>query len=169
MVFWFAPQSGRIVAAQFMNDGRDRPGLVSRPVAPPVFDGQWMWTDAAGATQPSPTLFKGLFSDDNLHLREIEPRYRDLANAMRRAHCNDCHVPENPNRMKRLVLLQTPAHAASEIKRLMKSVRANAMPVVDAHDYREIDAGTKETLLIYGAAFEALIDAARAWEETRKR
>lgn len=169
MVFWFAPRPGRIVAAQFMNDGEDRPGLRSKPVVPPVFDGQWMWTDAAGVTQPAPTLFQGLFSDDNPHLPELEPRYRDLANAMRRAHCNDCHVPENPNRMKRLVLLQTPAHAASEIKRLMKSVRNNEMPVDDTLDYREIDAGTKETLLRYGAAFEALIDAARSWEEGRAR
>lgn len=88
---------------------------------------------------------------------------------MRRAHCNDCHVPENPNRMKRLVLLQTPAHAASEIKRLMKSVRDNEMPVDDAHDYREIDAATKQTLMTSGAAFDALIDAARAWEEARTR
>jgi hypothetical protein len=88
---------------------------------------------------------------------------------MRKGHCNDCHVPENPNRMSRLVLLQTPAHAASEIKRLMKAVRNNDMPIDDALLYREIDAESKKALLHYGSAFEALVDAARDWEEARAK
>jgi len=65
----------------------------------------------------------------------------------------------------RLVLLQTPAHAASEIKRLMRAVRDNDMPVDDSHLYRDIDPDTRAALLDYGGAFEATVDAARAWEE----
>src|SRR5262249_36007331 len=139
LTFWIAAQTGRIVASQFANDGQDHAGLKSRPVQPPAFDGQWMWTDATGETQPPPALFHRLFSDDKPYLGALEPRYRDLANAMRKGHCNDCHVPTNPNRMSRLVLLQTPVHAASEIKRVMKAVRDNDMPVDDTLLYKEID------------------------------
>lgn len=166
LVLWLAAQPSPLIrVAQFSNDGQ---GAASEPAAWP-FDGQWMWTDASGNAQPAPALFLGLFSAENPYLRQLEPSYRDLAGAMRKAHCNDCHVPENPNRMKRLVLLQTPAHAASEIGRLMKSVRDNDMPVDDTLLYREIDADTKQMLLREGAAFEALVDAARAWEEGRAR
>ena len=90
-----------------------------------------------------------------------------FANSMRKGHCNECHVPNNPTGMRRLVLLQTPAHAASEIKRLMNAVRQNDMPLDDTGLYREIDADTKAALLQYGAAFEAVVDAAREWERTR--
>lgn len=68
-------------------------------------------------------------------------------------------------RMKRLVLLQTPAHAASEIGRLMKSVRDNDMPVDDTLPYREIDADTKRTLLREGSAasFDRERDVQALW------
>ena len=71
--------------------------------------------------------------------------------------------------MSRLVLLQTPAHAASEIKRLMKTVRDNEMPVDDSLLYHEIHPDTRAALLDHGGIFEDLIDAARAWEEARPR
>ncbi|HEY2873043.1 MAG TPA: hypothetical protein VGJ56_14060, partial [Reyranella sp.] len=67
----------------------------------------------------------------------------------------------------RLVLLQTPAHAASEIKRLMRVVRDNDMPLDDSLVAREVDADTRAALLDYGAAFEETVDAARAWEQSR--
>jgi hypothetical protein len=117
--------------------------------------------------QPQPALFQGLFAADNPYLAQLEPCYRDLANAMRKGHCNDCHVPDNPKRMNRLVLLQTPANAASEIKRLMNAVGKNDMPVDETLLPLEIDAETKTALLQYGAAFEAVVDAAREWERTR--
>jgi hypothetical protein len=169
LVLWIAPRSGSIVVGQFTSDGQEHPGLKSEPVARPPFDGQWMWTDAKGETQPAPALFHGLFSDDNPYLKELEPRYRELADALRQGHCNDCHVPDNPSRTSRLVLLQTPVHAASEIKRLMKAVRDNEMPLDDTLLYREIDPDTRAALLDYGAAFEDLVDAARAWDEARAK
>jgi hypothetical protein len=169
LVLWFTPQSGTIVVGQFTNDGQAHPGLRSAPVARPPFDGQWLWTDARGDTQPAAALFQGLFADENPYLRELELRYRDLAEYLRQGHCNDCHVPDNPNRMTRLVLLQTPAHAASEIKRLMRAVRDNDMPVDEALLYREIDSDTRAALLDYGTAFEAAVDAARAWDQEHAR
>jgi hypothetical protein len=169
LILWIAPPSGTIVVGQFTNDGQRDPGLKSAPVARRPFDGQWMWTDATGTAQPAPTLFRGLFSEENPHLRELEPAYRDLANAMRTGHCNSCHVPNNPGRMNRLVLLQTPVHAASEIKRIMRSVRDNEMPVDDTLLYHDIDPDTRAALLDYGGVFEDLIDAARAWEAEHTR
>jgi hypothetical protein len=88
----------------------------------------------------------------------------ELANAMRAGHCNECHVPNNPGRMSRLVLLQTPVHAASEIKRIMRSVRDNEISVADLLLYHDIDPDTPAPLLDYGGVFEDLLDAARSWE-----
>jgi hypothetical protein len=165
-VLWIAP-SGTIVAAQFTNDGEEHIRLTSRAVTRPPFDGHWMWTDAKGETQPAPALFHGLFAEDNPYLRELEARYRDFADALRKGHCNGCHAPDNPSHTKRLVLLQTPAHAASEIKRLMRVVRDNDMPLDDSLVAQEVDADTRAALLDYGAAFEETVDAARAWEQSR--
>ncbi len=166
IVFWARPDSGAFVAAQFFNTGVAVAHLKSSAHPPPVFDGNWMWTDRDGKTQPQPALFQGLFAPANPFLSQLEPSYRDLANAMRSGHCNDCHVPNNPAGMKRLVLLQTPAHAASEIVRVMAAVRNNRMPEDDVGLYREIDDGTKAALLKYGAAFEAVVNAARDWEKS---
>lgn len=166
IVFWARPGSGAFVAGQFFNTGVEVAKLKAAPHAPPVFDGNWMWTDAAGKTQPRPALFQGLFRADNPYLPVLEPRYRDLANAMRNGHCNECHTPNNGSQMKRLVLLQTPAHAASEIKRVMAAVRDNKMPQDDIGLYQEIDPETKAALLKYGAAFEETVMSAREWEKS---
>ena len=64
---------------------------------------------------------------------------------MRTGHCNGCHVPNNPSRMSRLVLLQTPVHAASEIKRIMRSVRDNEMPIDDLLLYRVASSSSSKT------------------------
>jgi hypothetical protein len=66
--------------------------------------------------------------------------------------------------MKRLVLLQTPAHAAAEIKRVMAAVRNNRMPLDEIGIEKELDAATKAVLLGFGAAFESTVAAAYAWE-----
>ena len=42
-----------------------------------------MWTDGKGGGQPAPALFCGLLSEDNPYLGELEPAYRELAEAMR--------------------------------------------------------------------------------------
>jgi hypothetical protein len=48
----------------------------------------------------------------------------------------------------------------------MNAVRHNDVPVDDAERYREIDADTKAALLHYGAACEAVVDAAREQERS---
>jgi hypothetical protein len=84
---------------------------------------------------------------------------------MRDAQCLDCHVPSNPDKMKKLVLLQSPAHAAGEIKRLMEAVRKDRMPRDEVGIEQPLDGPLKGALLERGAAFDALIDAAKNWDQ----
>jgi hypothetical protein len=71
--------------------------------------------------------------------------------------------------MKKLVLLQTPMHAASEIQRLMKAVRENKMPVDEFGAESPIDAPAKAALLKEGATFEKLLELAKMWEADKPR
>ena len=164
ITFWIDPYTSKIVIGQFSRQEGADPRLNTAARIPPAFDGKWMWIDDNGEPQPKPTLFVGLFRPDNPHLEKLERAYKDLALAMRNGTCNDCHVPENPDKMKRLVLLQTPAHAAGEIRRVMAAVRSDRMPLDDTGIERELDAATKTLLLTFGATFESTVDAAYAWE-----
>ena len=157
----------RVKVAQFTVFGSNAPVVASRSVKPPAFDGQWRWTDAQGATQPVVTMFDGLLSPANPYLSQVDASYRALALRLRDNQCFDCHVPSNPDHSKRLVLLQTPVHAASEIKRLMNSVRKDRMPRDDAGIEQPLDAHAKAALLSDGAAFERVVDLAKGWEASR--
>jgi hypothetical protein len=83
---------------------------------------------------------------------------------MRDAECDSCHVPNNPDKAKRLVLLQTPLHAASEIERLIKDVKQDRMPLDDSGIEKPLKAALKEKLLADAEAFAAVVKAAREWE-----
>ena len=97
LILWIAPQSGNIVSASSPTIASRNPSLKSAAIVRPPFDGQWMWTDATGAGQPAPALFRGLFSEENPISANLEPALSgELANAMRTGHCNACHVPDNP-------------------------------------------------------------------------
>jgi hypothetical protein len=168
VLLWVDPKEMVVRAAQFTTRGALEPTGQGTPVAKPAFDGKWMWTDANGQTQPKATLFDGLFSPENPNLKKLDGAYRELAISLRDGQCMSCHVPSNPNRMSRLVLMQTPAHAAAEIKRIMSTVRRDTMPVdelsgVEAPLGKEI----KGELLKRAAAFERAVDAARSWEAAR--
>lgn len=169
LLFYISPGSGRIKVAQFL------PGTVDAPLAAQVaadvaaFDGQWLWTDAAGRTQPQVTLFDGLYSAGNPHLAAIETAYRALALELREGQCNDCHIPKNPNKMKHLVLLQTPAHAAGEVRRILRSVRRGEMPQDDDGKEKALPATVKARLLNKAEAFDAVLTEARQWEAAQKQ
>ena len=79
----------------------------------------------------------------------------------------DCHVPSNPDHMKRLVLLQTPVHAAAEIKRILKTVLEDRMPRDEAGIEQPMDARAKAALLAEGSAFDRVLDQARQWESNQ--
>ena len=168
ILLWLDPKTARVKVTQFTDRGATPPIVVSKPLPQPQFDGRWMWTDAAGRTQPQVTLFDGLFRADNPHLPKLDASYRTLALTMRDAQCDSCHVPDNPDSMKRLVLLQTPAHAAGEIHRLMKAVREDKMPRDDVGIEQPLDAKLKRALLESGGAFEALLQSAKDWEAKRR-
>jgi len=164
ILLWIDPKTARIKIAQFTDRGATPPIVSSAPVQQPKFDGKWLWTDAEGRVQPQVTLFDGLFRAGNPYLPKLDTAYKALALKMRDAQCDSCHVPNNPDGMKRLVLLQTPAHAAGEIERLMKAVREDKMPRDEVGIEQPLEAKLKSALLESGGAFEALVRAAKDWE-----
>jgi hypothetical protein len=164
LTLWIDPYTSKIVVGQFSRQEGADPRLTTASRIPPAFDGQWMWLDDKGEPQPKPALFVGLFRADNPYLDKLQTTYKDLALAMRNGTCHHCHVPDNPEKMKRLVLLQTPAHAAAEIRRVMAAVRSNRMPLDEIGIEKELDGETKALLLKFGAVFESTVNAAYAWE-----
>jgi len=165
VLLWWEPMRGRVKAAQFTVHGSQPPvTAVTVLPAPARFDGHWMWTDAQGRTQPKATLFDGLYRADNPYLGQLDGAYRKLALRLRASECDSCHVPDNPDKSKRLVLLQTPAHAAGEIGRLLKAVREDRMPRDETGIEAPLEAGAKRALLEDGEAFAAVVEAARRWE-----
>ncbi|QTN27599.1 hypothetical protein HZ993_20405 [Rhodoferax sp. AJA081-3] len=168
MLFWFDAKSLKARVVQFTQLGEGAPLVAVQPVATPAFEGKWMWTDAQGKTQPAVTLFDGLFSESNPYKRDLDASYRVLALSLRESQCLQCHVPNNPQRSTKLVLLQSPAHAAAEIKRLLKQVQTDRMPVDDYGVEESLTAEAKTLLLERGRVFEQFVDKAHAWERTQR-
>jgi hypothetical protein len=165
ILLWWDPAKDRVKVAQFTVHGRNPPIVATtHREHEPFVDGKWMWTDAKGRTQPAATLFDGQFQPQNPYLKQIEVAYRSFALKLRDGQCDQCHVPNNPDGMKKLVLLQTPAHAAAEIKRVLKSVREDTMPRDEFGIEQPLDKHIKKALLEEGARFSELIDAAHRWE-----
>lgn len=164
MLLWLAPDTGRIRAAQFTDRGANPLLQPVQHVAMAKYSGPWVWTDDKGKTQPAVTLFDGLYKADNPHIKAMDQQYRDLALQMRESQCTSCHVPNNPDKMSRLVLLSTPAHAAGEIDRLIKSVREDRMPMDEFRLSYALSPENKKWLLESAEAFKATVKAAREWE-----
>lgn len=164
IILWWDAKVSRVRVAQFTVFGTNPPVRASTHETRPAFDGQWRWTDAQGKSQPAVTVFDGLLSDDNPYKAQLDTAYKSFALRLRDGQCFQCHVPNNPDGMKKLVLLQTPMHAAAEIKRVMKSVRDDRMPRDEFGVETPLDAKTKDALLNEGAAFEKVLDQAKEWE-----
>ena len=165
MLLWIAPKSHEVRVAQFSTRGTPDGSVVIVPVEQAAFDGKWMWTDENGVTQPKVTLFDGLYRADNPYIGKLDASYKLLALSLRDGNCSVCHAPNNPSKMKRLVLLQTPAHAAGEIKRLIKAVEGDRMPLDPATGIgKPLASGVKAELLERATAFDALVEQAKAWE-----
>lgn len=165
MMLWISPETGTIKVAQFTD-------VAPTPLLQPVqtvqhekYQGPWLWTDDKGHTQPAVTLFDGLYRPENPYLGNVDKRYRDLALQMRESQCVNCHVPNNPDKMSRLVLLSTPAHAAAEVDRLIKAVREDRMPMDEFRLSYALSEDNKKWLLESALAFKATLTAARQWED----
>jgi hypothetical protein len=170
-MLWVEPNTARIQAAQFTRRAPNPALQEVQPVQHAKFDGSsWLWTDDKGRTQPAVTLFDGLYRADNPYLRSLDRQYRDLALQMRESQCTQCHVPNNPDKMSRLVLLSTPAHAAGEIDRLIKAVKEDRMPMDEFRISQPLAADAKKWLLDRAEAFRSTVQAARDWEiQARKQ
>ena len=169
LVFYLNRDSGLIDvvlrSAQGSEDGL--PPVVS--TTPPAFDGKWVWNGAEGKPQPATSRFDGLLRHDNPHLGEVVEGYRKFATTMRNASCLSCHVPSNPAGARTLVLLQTPAHAAGEIRKVLGAVRAGKMPIEERGDPAPLEQGLRSILLSEGQAFSDAVDQALAWERSAQR
>jgi hypothetical protein len=162
--FYLDGDSGQIRVGQFV------PGTIGDELAADsqrraaAFDGRWLWTDEHGHTQPQVTLFDGLYRPDNPYLAGIDSSYRALALELRVGECSSCHTPDNPRHARRIVLLQTPAHAAGEIKRILRAVRHDDMPEDELGFEKPLAADAKARLLDRATAFDTALTAARDWE-----
>jgi hypothetical protein len=163
LLYWDAAKA-RIRVAQFTAFGAGPSLQPATHVEPPAFDGRWVWTDANGQMQPKVSVFDGVFRRDNPYLQPLDTAYQQFALRLRDAQCNQCHVPNNPDGMKKLVLLQSPMHTAAEIKRVLQSVREDRMPRDEVGIEQPLDAPTKAALLKEGTAFDRVLDAAKLWE-----
>lgn len=164
LILWWDAKTERVKFAQFTVFGANPPIRASAHVVQAAFTGQWRWTDAQGRSQPTVTVFDGLMRANNPYIGKLDLAYKSLALRLREGQCLECHVPNNPDGMKKLVLLQTPMHAAAEIKRLMKSVREDRMPRDEFGIENPLDAATKAALLSEGANFERVLDLAKQWD-----
>jgi len=169
VVLWWAPERGLFDVAQFSWRGPLAAGAQVQPLPTPAFDGRWVWTDANGQVQPKVTLFDGLYSAANPYLKRVDASYRGFALALRRGDCIGCHSPDNRAGMRRLVLLQTPMHAAADIDAVLDSVRRERMPIDNYGGEIALDAATRRLLLDRGAKFAADVKAAREWEAARDK
>jgi len=165
--FWLDPKQVKIKIGQFTDRGPANSMTASKPVAH-EFGGKWMWTDAQGHEQPQVTLFDGLFQKDNPYLPKLDSTYRALALKLRDGQCMNCHTPDNPNSMKRIVLLQTPAHAAGEVSRLMRAVREDRMPRDENGQEEPLDPKLKQVLLENAGAFQSTYESAKDWERAHR-
>jgi hypothetical protein len=168
ILLWWDGDKNRLKVAQFTIHSNLAPLVAVNPRTHDKFDGQWLWTDTAGVTQPKVTVFDGIFRADNPYIGKLDGAYKTLALTMRDGQCNKCHVPNNPDHMKKLVLLQTPMHAAAEIKRILKTVREDTMPRDEFGIEQPLEKAAKAALLKEGAAFDSLVDAAKKWEADQK-
>jgi len=164
-MLWVHPDSGKIRAAQFTDRAPNALLQTVQPVKHAKHEAGWLWTDDKGKTQPAVTLFDGVYRPENPHIKAMDRQYRDLALQLRESQCTQCHVPNNPDKMSRLVLLSTPAHAAGEIERLIKSVREDRMPVDEFRLAMPLASDKKEWLLQRAEAFRAVVQAAQDWEK----
>ena len=168
MLLWVDPASARIQVGQYTRRAQTAPLQAVQPVKH-EFKGEWLWTDASGRTQPAVTLFDGLYRPENPYLGALDRQYRDLALQLRESQCASCHVPNNPDKMSRLVLLSTPAHAAGEVDRLIKSVKEDRMPMDENRISYALSAENKKWLLESAEAFRSTVQAARNWETQAAR
>lgn len=132
-----------------------------------AFTGAWQWRDANGNLQPHASLFSAWYSQDNPCLPALDRRYKAFAMRIRDESCLECHTPANKAESERLVLLQTPMHAAGEIDNVIKAVRSEEMPEDDIGLRKAIPPERRAAVLRAAVAFRDELALADKWEAAR--
>jgi hypothetical protein len=138
------------------------------PAKTPAFDGNWQWVDADGKVQPHAELFSDRYSANNPYLLPLDKAYKEFALKVRDGTCLSCHTPANKFDVSRLILLQSPIHAAGEIDDVIKEVKNGDMPEDDIGLKKEIDPKLREAILKTGTVFQGALHKADQWEQAQK-
>jgi hypothetical protein len=166
--FYFDPD-GRIFVATRGNGGDDARRGPYPHATTPAFDGSWEWRDTDGMPQPHVSLFSARYSQGNPYLTGLDQTYRSFALRIRDESCLECHTPSNKAESARLVLLQTPLHAAGEIENVIQAVKNQEMPEDDIGLRKEIPAARREAVLKEAMAFRDALLQADKWEAGHPR
>jgi len=167
-VKFYLDHAGRIIAATRSSSGSEAARGPYAHVITPAFDGKWQWTDASGQTQPKVSLFSNRYSANNPFLEQLNIAYRDFGMQIREGTCLECHTPANSVAMDRLVLLQTPLHAAAELDNALKEVRGGSMPQDDLGLRKDIDPKLRAAILQTGEEFRRVLNQADQWETAQR-
>ncbi len=168
IVLWVNPETTKIVSGQFTPKGSMDAVLKSEKVEH-KFNGSWTWTDADGNQQPKLALFDGVFSASNPFMSKLDSTYKEFAMSLREGQCMSCHVPNNPDKMKKLVLMQTPRHAAAEIGRIVDDVKRDKMPLTKWGVEEPLPQSVKDVFLTRGENFASAVSSAKDWEKKNNK
>jgi hypothetical protein len=166
--FYLDPKGQAFVATRSAAGDEGRRGSYTH-AATPAFQGSWEWRDADGKQQPYVSLFSARYSQANPSLTKLDETYRSFALRIRDESCLDCHTPANRADSERLVLLQTPLHAAGEIDNVIRAVESNEMPEDDIGLRKDIPAADRAAVLKDAMAFRDELARADKWEATHPR
>jgi hypothetical protein len=162
------PEGQAFIATRGSAGDDNKRGAYS-PAATPAFDGSWQWRDVSGKHQPYVALFSARYSQANPNLNMLDQTYRRFALEMRDLSCLDCHTPFNTAKSGRLVLLQTPLHAAGEIDSVIAAVQDQKMPEDDIGLRKDIPPADRAALLRDATAFRDELVRADRWETSHPR
>ncbi len=164
--FYLASDGKIFVVTRGAMGSEDRRGPFAH-VTPPAFAGDWQWHDSGGHLEPHVSLLGNLYSPKNPFLPKADAAYRDFALRVRDDTCLDCHTPANKAEADRLVLLQTPVHAAGEIDNVIKAVKSGEMPQDDIGLRKDIPPAHRAALLRAAIVFKERLQQADAWESAQ--
>lgn len=170
LVNFYLDDKGHIVLATRGSNGSDaNKGQYARVTPPAFVKDQWTWTDGAGQQQPRVMLFASRYQAANPQLQRLDDAYRTFATTIRESSCLSCHTPNNAATATRLILLQTPLHAAGEIDAVIKAVQGEAMPLDEIGLPADIDPKQRAAILRTAMAFRAELTAADKWEASQRQ
>jgi hypothetical protein len=166
--FYLDPR-GRIFIATRDAAGSEQGRGPYAPAMTPAFDKAWQWQDANGNLQPHVSLFSARYSRANPYLPDLDKTYRSFALRIRDQSCLNCHTPANTAEQDRLVLLQTPLHAAGEIDNVIKAVKTGEMPQDDIGLRKDIPDKDRAAVLNAAVTFRDELALADKWESAQSR